>query len=306
MEQEITIIGAAIIDVLVRPASAEVFESGSYASEEISMETGGDALNEATVLSRLGKKVHLQTVIGDDMAGHFVAAHCGREGIDISGSRICSDISTGINVVLVQENGERSFLTNPQGTLRKLAIEDIKMPFHEKSKILCFASIFVFPEIGTKELHHIFRTAKEQGLIVCADMTKCKNNEHVSDLALALKMVDYLFANATEAALVTGEEEPEKAAAALEAAGAENVIIKCGAKGCFVRSKKEGMTVPARANVRCIDTTGAGDSFVAGFLYALSEGRPLEECAVFANRCGAEAVTSLGACRWSQEADFIY
>ena len=73
---EIIIIGAAIIDILVRPASAAVFETGSYAAEDIRMALGGDALNEAVILSRMGKNVRLETIIGDDSAGRFIIRQC--------------------------------------------------------------------------------------------------------------------------------------------------------------------------------------------------------------------------------------
>ena len=53
--------------------------------------------------------------------------------------------------------------------------------------------------------------------------------------------------------------------------------------------------------VRCVDTTGAGDSFAAGFVYALSEGKSLRECAEYANQCGAKAVGSVGAVEWTEQ-----
>ena len=59
---KIMIIGASILDVMVRPADRHVFETGSSAAEDISISFGGDALNEATVLASLGKKVSLQTL----------------------------------------------------------------------------------------------------------------------------------------------------------------------------------------------------------------------------------------------------
>ena len=66
---EILIIGAAIIDVLARPVNTKVFDTGSYPVEDIHMTTGGDALNEATILAKTGHKVQLETVIGEDEAG---------------------------------------------------------------------------------------------------------------------------------------------------------------------------------------------------------------------------------------------
>ena len=78
---EIVIIGAAIIDVLVRPVSARVFETGSYPAEDIHMTTGADALNEATILAHMNRKVQLETVIGKDDAGSFIQNHLRSSGI---------------------------------------------------------------------------------------------------------------------------------------------------------------------------------------------------------------------------------
>lgn len=297
-KSQIFIIGAAIIDVLVRPASEKVFETGSYPAEDITMSVGADALNEATILAKLGKSVRLETVIGKDKAGNYILDHCRNQGIEVDDYCVKPDLRTGINVVLVGEDGKRSFLTNPNGSLRKLTLEDISMPFPESADIICFASIFVFPEIRCEELKKIFSQAKEQNKIVCADMTKCKNKETTADIADALQYVDYLFPNDEEALLLTGKSSIEEAAEELKNAGVGNVIIKCGKRGCYVKTDEESVWVPAVENVNCIDTTGAGDSFAAGFLFALSEGRSVLECARFGNECGAKAVGVMGAAEW--------
>lgn len=296
---QIIIIGAAIIDVLVRPVDAEVFQTGSYPAEDIRMSTGADALNEATVLARMGKKVRLETLIGDDGAGKYILRHCTDAGIELPQDCVRKDIPTGINIVLIDRTGERRFLTNPHGTLRALSVEDIHMPFDETAQIVCFASIFVFPGLGARELEIIFRQAKSQGKIVCADMTKRKNNETVEEMAEALKYVDYLFPNAEEAMLLTGKDTVEEAAQSLYEAGVKHVVIKGGGRGCYLRSSDERGWIPAVTGVKCVDTTGAGDSFAAGFVCALSEERSFRECAQFANECGAKAVGSVGAVEWT-------
>ena len=119
----VAVIGGAVVDVLVTPAGPEVFQSGSYPAENIKMTFGGDALNEATVLSALGKKIYLHTVLGTDPQGDMIREHCRKHGIRLSGACSKEGTPTGINVVLVQENGERNFLTNRNGTLRKLGPE---------------------------------------------------------------------------------------------------------------------------------------------------------------------------------------
>ena len=183
---EIVIIGAAIIDVLAYPVNVKVFETGSYSTEDIHMTTGADALNEATILAKKGRRVQLETVIGQDDAGKFIQAHCNDAGIMVRDACIKKDEKTGMNIVLVEQDGTRSFLTNPHGTLRSLKVEHIQMPFPESAKIVCFASIFVFPKIGPDKLVQIFSQAKMQGKIVCADMTKRKKGETLEDMAEAL------------------------------------------------------------------------------------------------------------------------
>ena len=301
-DPQIVIIGAAILDVLVRPADADVFRTGSSPAEEILLSPGGDALNEAAVLSKLGKRVRLETIIGNDRAGRFVISYCEECGIELPGDCIRDGIDTGVNVVLVSEDGERHFLTAPKSTLRRLTTGDMHIPFPDSAYIICFASIFVFPEIGPSELEQIFAAAKAQGKLVCADMTKRKKSETTEDLACALKYVDYLFPNDEEAMLLTGKDTVEDAADDLIEAGVGTVVIKCGSGGCYMAGMqgegRAGTWIPAVQGVKCIDTTGAGDSFAAGFLYALSEGKTPEECAAFANECGARAVAVTGASEW--------
>ena len=160
---EIVVIGAAIMDVLARPADETVFRTGSSPMEDICMSTGGDAFNEAVILARMGKKVRLETVLGDDHAGRIILEMCMEEGIAVDPRQIRPEISTGINVVLIKEGGERSFLTNANGSLRRLKIEDVRMPFPEGAKILSFASIFVFPEIDCRSLKKIFAQQRARG-----------------------------------------------------------------------------------------------------------------------------------------------
>lgn len=117
-------------------------------------------------------------------------------------------------------------------------------------------------------------------------------------MADAFSYIDYLLPNDEEAMLLTGKNSAVEAAEVLLRTGIRNVIVKCGAKGCLVKNHDETYMLPARPDVACIDTTGAGDSFAAGFIFALSEGRPLRECAEYANECGAKAVSVTGASEW--------
>ena len=296
--KKVQIIGAAIVDVLVTPADERVFEVGSCPADRIVMSYGGDALNEATVLHRLGGDVRLRTILGDDEAGRAVLRRMEQVGLDTGDTRMAPDLRTSVNVVLVRPSGERCFLTDPGASQRQLRLEDIPARFPADTGIVCFASMFVFPQMRAGEMAEVFRRAKAQGITVCADMTKRKNGETTDDVAQALQYLDYLFPNDAEAMLLTGKETVEEAAADLRRVGVGTVVVKCGARGCYITNEAGSFWVAAEENVTVVDTTGAGDSFVGGFLYALSQDLPLEECARTANACGAKAVQKIGATAW--------
>ena len=296
MKTDVICIGAAIVDILVQPCSEKVFQVGSYPCDEISMSAGGDALNEASILSKMGHNVELISIFGKDDAGYHLKNYCERHNIFVRPSCFKKEIKTGINTVLIKEDGSRHFLTNQNGSLRQLTLDDI--PFDFKGKILSFGSIFVFPYLKDEELSSIFKIAKHRDMIVCADMTKCKNKETISDLKKTLPYIDYIFPNDEEAMLFTRTDSVEAAANALYLAGVNNVVITCGKKGCYVKNFELDEYIYPKEEVNCIDTTGAGDSFVAGFIHSLLQNKSIEECCEYANICGGKNIQYVGATTW--------
>ena len=293
---EILILGAAIGDVLVYPARAEMMNRPSSAAR-VRVSTGGDALNESTVLARLSHAPALGTVLGADDMAKLIEAHCAREGVRLI-ARVNPEIDTGVNVVLVEESGERRFITNPQGSLRRFSLEDARAVLNDNAfsecRMLCLASMFVSPELSLADMEALFAQARAAGKIVCADATRCKNGETLADAAGALSQLDYFFPNAEEARLLTGAQDDREAARLLIGAGAKNAVIKRGGAGCLIANAEGQIAVPAyRTN--CVDTTGAGDTFSAAFQAALLEGRGIAECGAFACAAASICVENLSA-----------
>lgn len=243
---DLILAGAAIVDVPVVPADASVFSRVSTPAEHIMLTTGGDAMNEAMVLSRLGKQVRLITRIGTDDAGRYIKQTCTQAGIDTSHFLELDELATGVNVVLVDASGERRFFTNPHGSLRALEAQDITPQAVRGASIFCFASIFVFPKINPEQLAQLFARVRKQGLLVCADMTLPKRGERLPEMTPAFAQLDYLFANEAEAGAVTEESDPVRMADRLISAGARHVIIKLGRK----RLSARGSDGSARAGSR--------------------------------------------------------
>ena len=292
---DVIIIGAAIVDLPLRPVSKEVFDVVSYPVDGITMTIGGDALNESTIITRLGHRVGLMSCIGVDVPGWFVIDHCKSNNIDTTYIKQDPEKVTSINVGLVAADGERTFITNRQGSLWKFCYEDLDMSALKDARILSFASIFNNPLFDNKALVSVFSKAKEEGMIICADMVSPKLDEKLEDIREALGYIDYFFPNFEEACKLTGETEEDRVADVIYNCGVKNVIMKIGKRGCYIRNAEGSMIVPACKGVTAIDTIGAGDNFASGFITALLEGEELRECAVYANCTAAVSVQYVGA-----------
>lgn len=294
--RNIWIFGPVNMDVMVRPVDPGMLFAGSAPVEDIGIFFGGDALNEAVILHRLGASVSLVSEIGQDAAGDQLAGFLEQEGISAGGIVRREGVATSINIVMVDSAGERYFLTNPHGSMRQITGETYMARLDDAGDLVCFPGMFVSPRMDIPAMERIFRAAKARpGRILAADMTRAKNGETLADLRNVLPLVDYLFPNEEEIAVLTGEKDPEVNARLLTEAGVGCAVIKRGAKGCLIATKDRRIPVPAWPLGRATDTTGAGDSFVAGFLYALAGGMDLADCGRFANAVASCIAETFGA-----------
>ena len=292
---KITIIGAGVVDVLIGAVDEKIFSRSSMPMDFIKISFGGDALNEAVVLSRLGKKVQWINKIGDDDAGRRILNYAAENKLSVECVKVEAGLETGINIVMVDGRGERHFLTNPLSSLRKLSSEDIIPHVDSMGEIVCLASMFVSPLLDIAATEKIFKLIKSKPRILAFDATRAKNGETLDDLAPLLSCADYFFPNETELATLAGESDVYKNISALLSHGLKCAVVKRGGDGCIIATKDEQIKIPAYPVEKVIDTTGAGDCFAAGFLWALSEGWRLEECGKFACAVASCSVEEVGA-----------
>ncbi|MDO4475180.1 MAG: sugar kinase [Lachnospiraceae bacterium] len=291
----IVIVGAAHMDLQVFPVNRTLLDVASFPAQKMVWSVGGDAINEATIITRMGHPVKLISCFGDDMIGSMILEHCEKNGIDTSHIKLDKDKITGINIGLIGEDGERTFINNRSGSIWTFEPEDVDLDAVKDAKILCFASIFNNPQLDERLMIPLFEKAKSQGMIICADIVGAKKGETLEDIRKALSYVDYFFPNYDEAKEITGQDDPEAIADVLLSLGVKNVLLKIGKKGCLVKNAEESFVVPGYPHSNCIDTTGAGDNFAAGFISGLLEGKSLKECAQMANCVASIAVEEVGA-----------
>ncbi|MBQ7196364.1 MAG: sugar kinase [Synergistaceae bacterium] len=295
MNPEVLVVGAAITDLQVYPVDKTIIDVASYPAEKMVWTVGGDALNESTIITRLGHKVRLVSCVGNDATAQLILSHCKANDIDTEYIKLDPNKTTAINIGLIWKDGERTFINNRSGSLWTLSPDDINLDCVTGAKILSFASIFNSPGLDEKFMVKLFERAKENDMLICADMVAAKRGEKLNDIAGALKFIDYFFPNYDEGKILTGHEAPEEIADELLKLGVKNVILKIGKRGCLVKNKNENFIVPAYSGANCIDTTGAGDNFASGFISGLLENKTLADCAKMANCAASIAIEAVGA-----------
>lgn len=286
----INVIGGSCIDLLMKNVNEEEFFSGRYKVESIKTSFGGDALNESSVLRHFGKDVKLISIVGDDTYGDLIIDCLNKRKIPFNDNIRKKNVETYLSMVFIDKDGQRKFVGNENGSLRVFDLEDIAID--EDCRFASFASLFLSKNLVNEKLRVLFRDIKERGITLFVDSSNHKNNETIDDMD-CLSYADYFLCNETEARQLCGFDDLLKCEAKLYQAGIGNVIIKCGEKGCFYKGEYH-----AGRKIDCIDSTGAGDSFVAGFIKSISEGKGILKAIAVANEFGSRACEYIGTTAW--------
>ncbi len=283
-------IGQALVDCIVR--GKEPYRENVDIAEEIILNTGGDALNESCVLETLGCHTKLICGVGQDPAGDLVLKKARSHGVDVSGVVQSERLTTPIASLTVDKNGGRRSC-NSMATMLDGFLPELEVP--DGVRVVSLASLFRAPLDRKDTVIRLVRKAKEAGAVVCAD-TKIPTFRQMSlfDLSEILPVIDYLFPNEKEAQYLTGKKDYMEMAEELCRRGIQNVIVKTGSEGCTVCGRTKRFHMPAE-KVEAVDSTGAGDSFVAGFISGIVAGDSLEGCCSCGIRCAADCVQRMGA-----------
>lgn len=295
---DVVCFGFGCVDVLIEglPPAEERGEAaigqGVLQVRSTSVSPGGDALNEATVLSKLSDRVKLVCAVGDDYPSAVIEKRAREVGFDISdlGRTFCGE--TLLSIVIMDDDGQHTFLSTG---FREKAEYEPNWDTLKQGKVVSLASMFVPPLHKPEAVLKAAKTAKEAGAIVCADCGFPKNGKLDPAFLEAFPYVDYFFPNEEEALGITGEKDPVEAARVLRGYGIKNVIVKVGKRGCYLCNDEGIRLIPAYSQVKAVDTTGAGDNFAAGFIHALLRGDSPAACCEFASGVSAICVQHIGA-----------
>ena len=281
-------VGQLVADLVVRPVNGLPVPGRTELVEELQLVAGGCAANTAAVLAKLGVETRLAALIGQDTLGDAALAYLKLDGVRPEYILRDPALATSAVVVLVSGTGERSFLYREGGN-EQLASR------HVPDAALCAARI-VHVGGGMKllglDLGELACRAKALGCATSLDTDWDPRGLWMRRLEPALPHLDYLLTNQEEAAALSGHSAPEAAARALLARGPQAVVVKRGEHGALLVTRA-GVTEFPPCRVEVLDTTCAGDSFVAGFLFGVHEGWPLAEAMRLGNAAGALCSTQV-------------
>jgi sugar/nucleoside kinase (ribokinase family) len=261
--------------------------------QSLEYHVGGNGANTARALAILGTSVRLLGTVGSDPQAEFVLQELQESGVD-TGAVGRVELPTAATVVLVSRSGNRQFLHRLGASLEAFReLIEFTPEICKGRSHYHLASLFILPNL---RVHgpEMLRRARAAGLTTSLDTNWDAEGEWMRTLGPCLPQLDVLFMNEDEAFMVTGSRDPATGAEVVLKKGVRTAVMKLSGRGCAIYTEGREIVCPA-FEVNAIDTTGAGDSFVAGFLAARQRGASWAQAGRFGNAVAALSVQKLGA-----------
>lgn len=285
---KIAVIGSYGVGLSMRvprmPDAGETLTGGTFEAGP-----GGKGSNQAIGAARLGADVRFLTAIGADDYGRAARELWADEGVDASRVVEFIDAPTMAGFIMVEPSGENRIAIAP-GALDRLSESDVET---FRDEIAQADVVLVSMEIPIDAVVAALRIGRELGV------TTILNPAPAQPLPDdALKNVDIITPNQTEARVILGADDATTSDAEVAKAIADRVdaavIMTRGSEGAIVIENGTMQEIAAVRASHVVDTTGAGDAFNAALAVGVAEGHPLADAAAFAARAGAFAVATDG------------
>jgi sugar/nucleoside kinase (ribokinase family) len=253
------------------------------------MAPAGAAGGTAVTLAKLGAEVHSAGGVGQDLLGEILVRMLEERGVDTAALVRRGEVQTSASVLPIRENGDRPAL-HVIGANGGYSLEEVPWDTIESADVLHLGGPEFLPEAAPR----ILEFCREHGVTTSADLLADGWPELLDMIGPALAHVDWFMPNDDQAMKLTGADDVESAAHALIERGVKGVAATCGAQGSVVVTAEETVRVPA-FETEVVDTSGCGDSYVAGFLRGLHEAMSIEESARLGSACASLVAQGLGS-----------
>ena len=252
---------------------------------------GGSAANTIAGLAKLQVPTGFVGKVGDDAEGTELLESLMYLGVNDKGIRVSTGRS-GVCMIMVDGRGERAILADP-GVNDSIETRDIALDYFQNSRIFHMGSFVCRDSHKSLETQKkLVREIRSMGIKISFDPGHLYARR-AGDIEELLLNTDMLFINEAEIGILTGKGYIDGAKAILDR-GIGTVAVKLGSRGCYVSNASREFHIPAFAT-NAVDTTGAGDAFNAGFLYAVLNRKSLDECGRYGNAVASLCIQKSGA-----------
>lgn len=283
------VVGAHVLDTLVRPVTEIPEGQGGALVEQITMTAAGTAAATGLVLSKLGAAVRSAGVIGNDTLGTLLVSLLERDGVDTSLLHRTSDAQTSASVLPIRPDGSRPAF-HVVGANMFLA-QHVPWDALDDAEIVHLGA----PEFyGGEVAAQLLSRARANGAVTSADSLAAGLPEALAYFEAALPHIDYLMPNDEQVLGWTATTDLHEGCRRLVERGARCVVATAGAKPTVIATA-DGITEVPTYPVDVVDTTGCGDSFSAGFLRGISLGLDPVGAARLGNATAAQVAGGLGS-----------
>lgn len=286
---DLLVVGDANPDLVLRGDVVPRFGQAEQLLDAADLVLAGSAGIVAAGAARLGLRTALAAHVGDDLFGRLVVTALEERGVDLRALVVEDDLPTGLSVILSAPH-DRSILTL-LGALPRLDPDRLDDALLRRARHVHVASWFLLPGLHGGGGARLLARARAAGCTTSLD-TNWDPAGRWDGVLAALEHVDVLLPNEAELTALTGAPDAAAAAAAVRAAGPA-VALKAGAAGAVGWDADGRHAAPGLA-VDVVDTTGAGDSFDAGFLAARLAGRSFAESLRWAAVAGSLSTRAAG------------
>lgn len=295
---DVVTVGNIVADVIVHTVDELPPKGKLVYKDSISLYSGGCAMSSAVDLAKLGAKSAIIAKIGADSFGSLLKSELEKYKVDTAGLKISEKPTkpTSTSVALIASDSERTFLHCP-GANSHFSDEDVDWNIIADSRIVFTSGLMLMSSFDGEPCARVLKRTQETGKITALDIAWDSQDLWMKKLSPCMQYIDYFMPSIEEAEKLSGETELDKIADIFFETGVKHIIIKLGKDGCYLRECKSsaGKYFPAYKNIKVADTTGACDSFCAGFLFGLSRDYSLDECCRIGNAVGAHCVMHTGA-----------
>lgn len=291
---DVVCVGILVADMFCPPLQKLPRPGELVVVDDLPLDAGGCAVNTGVSLTRLGARVALIGKVGNDVFGDFITHLMTEKGIETFGIRRSQSCPTSRTVIIPVIGQDRRFI-HTFGANAELTWEDIDLELIAMGRVLYVGGYLGLPGLDQDALVQLLAFAKARGARTVLDVIVPSTASYDVDDALGqiLPFTDVFLPNDDEAALLTGEKDPARQAAAFLARGCGTAVVTMGERGVLAKTAVQTVRAPA-FQVETVDPSGAGDAFDAGFIMGLLKGWDLGKTVEFACAIGASATTKLG------------